>query len=155
VVTPVATPSRDEVLGILDGVPDPELPVVSISELGMVHEVAVASDAIRVTLLPTFLGCPAIELIQAAVRGALQPLGRPVEVRLSMVVPWSSERITPAGRAALRAAGIAPPTAPGELRCPYCGAADVTLDNLFGPTQCRSLHYCRACRQPFEAIKPL
>jgi ring-1,2-phenylacetyl-CoA epoxidase subunit PaaD len=146
---------RERVLAILASVPDPELPVVSIVELGMVHDVDVDAEGIRVSLLPTFIGCPAIELITRAVADALRPLGRPVDVATTLAVPWTSDRISPAGREALRRAGIAPPVDPEDLRCPYCDAADVTLDNLFGATQCRSLHYCRACRQPFEAIKAL
>lgn len=148
-------PDRDAILGILAGLPDPELPVVSITELGMVHEVDITPDHIRVSLLPTFIGCPAVELVSAAVRDALLPLGRPVEVGATFSVPWTSDRVTPAGRAALRRAGIAPPSTTADLRCPHCGSGDVSLDNLFGPTRCRSVHYCRGCRQPFEAFKRL
>jgi ring-1,2-phenylacetyl-CoA epoxidase subunit PaaD len=150
-----ASVDRERVLAILASVPDPELPVVSIVELGMVHDVDVDAEGIRVSLLPTFIGCPAIELIRRAVADALRPLDRPVDVATTLAVPWTSDRISPAGREALRRAGIAPPVDPADLRCPYCDAADVTLDNLFGATQCRSVHYCRACRQPFEAIKAL
>jgi ring-1,2-phenylacetyl-CoA epoxidase subunit PaaD len=146
---------RERVHAILATVPDPELPVVSIVDLGMVHDVEVDTERIRVSLLPTFIGCPAIELITKAVADALGPLGRPVDVVTTLAVPWTSDRISPSGREALRRAGIAPPVDPTDLRCPYCDAADVTLDNLFGATQCRSVHYCRACRQPFEAIKAL
>lgn len=131
---------------------DPELPMVSIVELGMVGEVSV-DPTIRVDLLPTFVGCPALELIGAAVSARLAAFGRPVEVRATFVVPWTSERITPAGLASLAAAGIAPPTSLEDTRCPHCASAQVVRDSLFGPTQCRSLFYCRSCRQPFEALK--
>ena len=134
---------------------DPELPMVSIVDLGMVGEVAVDADAIRVELLPTFIGCPALELISAAVVERLGPLGHPVEVVPTFSPPWGSDRISAAGRAALAAAGIAPPSPAGEVRCPLCGSGTVVVDNVFGPTQCRSLFYCRDCRQPFEAIKPI
>lgn len=133
---------------------DPELPMVSIVEMGMVGEVAVG-PTIQVDLLPTFVGCPALELIGAAVAARLDVFGRPVEVRATFVVPWTSERITPAGLAALAAAGIAPPTSLEDTRCPHCASAQVVRDSLFGPTQCRSLFYCRSCRQPFEALKPV
>ena len=79
--------------------------------------------------------------------------GRPVRVETTFEVPWTSERISPAGRVALRQAGIAPPSAPEDVRCPFCASADVVMDSAFGPTQCRSLFYCRGCRQPFEALK--
>ena len=142
---------------VLAGVPDPELPVVSITELGMVHDVDVGPDGIRVVVLPTFIGCPALEMIREAIQAALAPLGARTTVETSFAVPWTSDRISPTGRAALAAAGIAPPPAAADARldCPHCGSSDVTMDNLFGPTQCRSLHYCRSCRQPFEAFKPL
>ncbi len=139
----------------LGEVMDPELPMVSIVDLGMVGGVAVSAEGIDVEILPTFIGCPALELISAAVADRLGTFGRPVRVVSSFAPPWSSDRITPAGRAALAAAGIAPPTPAGEVVCPLCGSGQVVMDNLFGPTQCRSLFYCRECRQPFEAIKPI
>jgi ring-1,2-phenylacetyl-CoA epoxidase subunit PaaD len=133
---------------------DPEIPTVSIVELGMIERVAVDDDAIRVELLPTFVGCPAIEAIQTAVVDALEGFGRSVVVEPTFRVPWTSDRITAAGREKLRRSGFAPPMGDGDLpRCPYCGSANVALDNLFGPTQCRSLRYCRTCRQPFEQFK--
>ena len=153
--TVVAAPLRAEVDARLAAVPDPELPVVSIVELGMVHDVAIDDDAIHVTLLPTFVGCPAIDLIRADVATALSDLGRPVHVETSFIVPWTTDRITPAGRAALAAAGIAPPAEPADVQCPYCTSARVVMDSSFGPTPCRSLFYCRDCRQPFEALKRL
>ena len=133
---------------------DPELPMVSIVDLGMVGAVAVAGS-IDIELLPTYVGCPALELIRGAVTERLATFERPVNVRASFETPWSSDRITPAGLAALATAGIAPPTHVADTRCPICASADVVRDSLFGPTQCRSLYYCRSCRQPFEAIKPV
>jgi ring-1,2-phenylacetyl-CoA epoxidase subunit PaaD len=137
----------------LADVPDPEIPVVSVLDLGMVERVDVADDAIHVELLPTFVGCPALDVIRDRVAERLSGFGRPVVVDVTFRVPWSSDRITDQGRARLRASGFAPPTADAGVRCPYCGSANVALDNLFGPTQCRSLRYCRACRQPFEQFK--
>jgi ring-1,2-phenylacetyl-CoA epoxidase subunit PaaD len=137
----------------LAAIPDPELPVVSIVELGMVHRVTVTPDAIRVAILPTFIGCPALDVIRATVAESLAGFGRPVEVDTSFEVPWTSDRITASARDALREVGIAPPAAPGEIRCPWCDSARVVMDSAFGPTQCRSLFYCRDCRQPFEALK--
>ena len=149
-VTSIAPVDESAVRAALAEVPDPEIPVVSIVDLGMVESVDVAADRIRVELLPTFVGCPALDAIRDAVLGRLAGLGRPIDVEFGYRVPWGSERITADGRVKLRQSGFAPP---GEAACPWCGSADVALDNLFGPTQCRSLRYCRACRQPFEAFK--
>lgn len=137
----------------LAAIPDPELPVVSIVDLGMVHRVTVTGDEVRVTILPTFIGCPALDMILAAVVDGLAAPGRTVVVETSFEVPWTSDRISTSGRAALVAAGIAPPADAAHVRCPYCASARVVMDSAFGPTQCRSLFYCRACRQPFEAMK--
>jgi len=142
-----------DIAAALAAIPDPELPVVSIVDLGMIHRLEVGSDGIRVTVLPTFIGCPALEIIRDSIAQGLAGFGRPVDVQTSFEVPWTSDRITPAGRAALAAVGIAPPTASADVRCPWCASAQVVMDSAFGPTQCRSLFYCRACRQPFEALK--
>jgi ring-1,2-phenylacetyl-CoA epoxidase subunit PaaD len=137
----------------LADVPDPELPVVSIVGLGMVHRVTVAPDAIRVSLLPTFVGCPALDVIRDSVVERLAVFGRRVEVHMSFEVPWTSDRISGDARDALREVGIAPPAPPEAMRCPWCDSTNVAMDSAFGPTQCRSLYYCRDCRQPFEALK--
>ncbi|HSL98037.1 MAG TPA: 1,2-phenylacetyl-CoA epoxidase subunit PaaD [Candidatus Deferrimicrobiaceae bacterium] len=151
-MTELGEMTRDAVLEALATVADPEIPTVSIVDLGMVEEVRVDDDRVRIELLPTFVGCPALDAIQHAVEERLAGFDRPVEVDFGFRVPWTTDRITPQGRERLRASGFAPPD---EATCPYCGSADVALENLFGPTQCRSLHYCRACRQPFEAFKPI
>ena len=148
-------PDEAAVRAVLRTVADPEIPSVSIVDLGMVERVDVGPGGIEVELLPTFIGCPAQELIRDAVMDALRPLGLPLTVALTFRVPWTSERITETGRKQLAGAGFAPPAEPGEVRCPYCGSAKVAMDSAFGPTQCRSLFYCRACRQPFEAFKPV
>lgn len=150
--------TRTAILAALREVADPEIPAISIVDLGVVHAVEVGAGpagAIRVELLPTFVGCPAIEVMGSAVSDRLSELGRPIEVEFVRTVPWTSERITAAGREALRRSGFAPPAEPSEVRCPYCASARVAMDSAFGPTQCRSLFYCRACRQPFEAFKPV
>ena len=167
---PTATRTRvDEatIRAALTEVMDPELPMLSVVDLGIVHRVLVepGDGPIRVEILPTFVGCPALELIKASIAQRLGAFGRPVEVSATFEVPWTSERISPAGRAALLSAGIAPPgsdAAAGGLidleprvPCPHCGSRRTTLENLFGPTQCRTIRYCTDCRQPFEAIKPV
>ena len=151
----VAPPRPDEeaIRDALRGVADPEIPAVSIVDLGMVERIEVGPDRIEVELLPTFVGCPAQELIRSTVIDALAPFGCPTVVGYSFRVPWTSDRITATGRANLTAAGFAPPAEPGDVRCPRCGSGVVVRDSYFGPTQCRSLWYCRDCRQPFEAFK--
>ena len=141
---------------LLATVHDPEIPAISIVDLGIVERVAVTeAGAIEVELLPTFVGCPALEVIKVAVEEALAPLGREARVEFTWRVPWTSDRISAVGRERLARSGFAPPAAPEEVHCPYCGSDRVAMDSLFGPTQCRSLFYCRACRQPFEAFKPI
>jgi ring-1,2-phenylacetyl-CoA epoxidase subunit PaaD len=158
--------SERTVRAALSEVADPEIPVVSIVDLGIVEEVRVGRDGIRVVLLPTFVGCPALDLIRSAVELRLRDFDRPVDVRFEYRVPWTTDRITRHGRQKLRASGFAPPAparadAPVLLQlmepvaCPNCGSHRTVLESAFGPTQCRTIHHCTACRQPFEAIKPV
>ena len=156
-VSPPASPAVDEraVRAALAEVSDPEIPAISIVDLGIVHRVEIDAGSIRVQLLPTFIGCPAIEMIQNAVAERLGSFGRPVEVDVTFEVPWTSERISHAGREQLRRSGFAPPTEPDDVHCPYCDSARVAMDSAFGPTLCRALYYCRDCRHPFEAFKAI
>jgi len=141
------------VRAILRGVADPEIPTVSIVDLGMIEDIVVTGAGIMVELLPTFVGCPAQEIIRDSVVEALAPFGLSVSAEFTFRVPWTSGRISALGRERLAASGFAPPAEPAEVRCPYCESARVAMDSAFGPTQCRSLFYCRDCRQPFEAFK--
>lgn len=145
---------------LVAAVKDPEIPALSIVELGMLRAARVEGPDLVVELLPTFAGCPALSLIEQEVRAALAPLA-PVRVAFVYDEPWTSARITAAGRETLLAVGFAPPP-PGDLlqitllpaaSCPYCGSADTRRDSPFGPTACRAIHSCRACRQPFEQFK--
>jgi ring-1,2-phenylacetyl-CoA epoxidase subunit PaaD len=145
----------------LDAVPDPELPVVSLVELGVIGGVEIDGDRVRVELLPTFLGCPALETMRAEIEAGVRALGGEPEVEVVLEDSWTTERISAAGREKLEAAGIGPPARAlvtldaDAFRCPYCGSRDTALENLFGATPCRSQRYCRSCRQPFEQIKTL
>jgi ring-1,2-phenylacetyl-CoA epoxidase subunit PaaD len=148
-----AAPTVAQVRAALTEVPDPELPVLSVVDLGIVHRVDVHDDGISIAILPTFVGCPALDVIRDRIANRLGAFGLPVRVDTTFEVPWTSERISPKGRRALAAVGIAPPSEPEAVRCPFCTSGSVVMDSAFGPTQCRSLYYCRACRQPFEALK--
>ena len=151
----VAAPVTEAAIRVaLADVTDPEIPTVSIVDLGIVDRVAVRDDEIRIDLLPTFVGCPALDVIRHAVEERLVAFDRPIRVAFTFSRPWTTELLTEAGRDGLRRAGIAPPT-DGPVACPFCGSPRVAMDNLFGPTLCRSLFYCRGCRQPFEAFKQI
>ncbi|HEX5014718.1 MAG TPA: 1,2-phenylacetyl-CoA epoxidase subunit PaaD [Candidatus Limnocylindrales bacterium] len=154
-VTETSLPTEAAVREALATVPDPELPAVSVVDLGVVERVSVGDERIAVELLPTFIGCPALDMIETSVRERLSAFGVPIEVAFTTRVPWTSDRISRAGLRRLAAAGIAPPADPSDVRCPWCMSARVVMDSAFGPTQCRSLFYCRDCRQPFEALKPI
>lgn len=141
----------------LDEIPDPEIPVVSLVDLGVIRSVDVQDGRVRIEFTPTFLGCPALEFMKRAIEEKVP--GAKVEVVNDD--SWSTDRITAAGREKLRAAGFAPP-APRLVqlqsqvhKCPYCGSTETRLENLFGPTPCRSLRYCESCRQPFEQFKTI
>lgn len=153
--TPASALDEAAVLAALRDVVDPEIPTTSIVDLGMVGAISIDDERVRVELLPTFIGCPAFEMIQASVVDGLGGFGRKVEAVRSTRIAWTSDRISAGGRESLRRSGFAPPSAPEDVRCPYCASALVAMDSAFGPTQCRSLFYCRGCRQPFEAFKPI
>ena len=148
-------------------IPDPEIPVISLVELGVVRNVEVEDSRVRVEFTPTFLGCPALEVMRDQMSAKVRELGAEPEIQVIVDDSWSTDRITPRGREKLREAGFAPPAprkagAPrlvqlqrGSFRCPYCGSTDTELENIFGPTPCRSLRYCKSCRQPFEQFKTI
>jgi len=153
----------DAVWAAFEEIPDPEIPVVSLIDLGVIRDVAVDGDNVHVEFTPTFLGCPALEVMKRAMEEKVPG----AEVIVVQDDSWSTDRITPAGREKLREAGFAPP-APREasapklvqrqanvFRCPYRGSTETRLENIFGPTPCRSLRYCESCRQPFEQFKTI
>lgn len=158
---------RARIEAALARVEDPEIPVLSIVDLGILREVRFDPDGTPVVVLtPTYTGCPATRLIELQVRAALDRAGYPharIETRLGP--PWTTDRITEEGRRKLREAGIAPP-APGggrgtlfaadpEVACPRCGSPDTVKISEFGATACKALWRCRACREPFEYFKCL
>jgi ring-1,2-phenylacetyl-CoA epoxidase subunit PaaD len=170
VVIGAADPRVERVWTELAAIPDPEIPAIGLVDLGVIGAVTVDDRRVRVDLLPTFVGCPAIGVMQERITERLGALGvaDEVEVRISFDPPWTSDRITPEGRERLRLSGFAPPQVvplpvsanPLEelavlsvAECPYCGSRNTTLENPFGPTLCRAIYHCADCRQPFEQFK--
>jgi ring-1,2-phenylacetyl-CoA epoxidase subunit PaaD len=159
--------SEADVWAALAEIPDPEIPIISLVDLGVVRTVDVEDGRVHVDFTPTFLGCPALEAMRDQMAARIRELGAEPEINVRLDDSWSTDRITPEGREKLRASGFAPP-APREAagptlvqlqasihRCPYCGSTDTRLENIFGPTPCRSLRYCTACKQPFEQFKTI
>ena len=152
----VATALREDraaaLWAVLETVPDPEIPAVSLVDLGIIREV----HADRVVLTPTYTGCPATLVIETMVRTALDEAGfQDVRVATTLSPPWTTDWITQTGRAKLRAYGIAPPREPGErtVACPQCGSAETQEISRFGSTPCKAQWRCRDCLEPFDLFK--
>lgn len=171
------TPLRSNACGRLEAawevlrqIPDPEVPVITLAELGIVRDLRETAGGLEVVLTPTYSGCPATELIQDDVRAALAAFGE-IEIILQRAPAWTTDWISEAGREKLRAYGIAPPgpVAAGagqpirlvhrasltKLACPRCGSENTEKLSAFGSTACKALYRCMACREPFEYFKPL
>jgi ring-1,2-phenylacetyl-CoA epoxidase subunit PaaD len=167
VVRTEANAVKERVRAALDAVPDPEIPACSVTDLGMVERLEVTDDVVDVDLLPTFVGCPARDIIGGDVAAAIRAVAGDRRVRVTFVhdPPWTTDRITERGRARLREFGIAPHwdrtdqpvTVPllniSGVPCPFCGSIETVMESGWGPTPCRTQHWCRACRNPFEGFK--
>jgi len=159
--------TEERVWAALAEIPDPEIPSVSVVDLGVVRAVEIDGGRVRVEFTPTFLGCPALEVMRDQMAASIRALGGEPQVDVIQDDSWSTDRITAEGRRKLRESGFAPPApreaAPPTLvqletrafRCPYCGSTETRLENIFGPTPCRSIRYCGACHQPFEQFKTI
>jgi ring-1,2-phenylacetyl-CoA epoxidase subunit PaaD len=159
--------TAERVWEALAQIPDPEIPVISLVDLGVVKTVAVDGDRVRIAFTPTFMGCPALDAMRSQMEAAVTAMGGEPHVDVLLDDSWSTDKITPDGREKLREAGFAPPATRGAgaptllqlqkavHRCPYCNSTETRLENIFGPTPCRSLRYCDSCRQPFEQFKTL
>jgi ring-1,2-phenylacetyl-CoA epoxidase subunit PaaD len=164
-----ALPSREEVLAILDTVMDPEVPVLSVRELGIVRDVAVDdAGGVTVTVTPTYSGCPAIQVIEHDIIAAIHAAGIADVHMLTTYAPaWTTDWIAPQARAKLKAYGIAPPGASeagglvqlmrarATVQCPYCDSYNTEVRSEFGTTACKSVQWCKACGQPFEEFKAI
>ena len=149
----------------LGEIKDPEIPVLSINDLGIIREIAIEDRCVKVTITPTFVGCPAIDTICQDITDTLKARGiKEVSVEISYRIPWTSNNITERGREALKKFGLAPPPDQTLLddisvleyaKCPRCEGRNTELRSPFGATLCRSIHYCLDCRESFEQFKPL
>jgi ring-1,2-phenylacetyl-CoA epoxidase subunit PaaD len=163
-------PRRDELLELLSAVKDPELPVVDIVELGIVRDVVVDGDSVRVDVTPTYSGCPAMQMIEQDIVATLRGHGfSQVKVRNVFSPAWTTDWLSDATKQKLRDYGIAPPVAVAEtedrehlvtirrsrptVECPYCGSANTEEKSEFGSTACKAIHFCNSCRQPFDYFK--
>lgn len=153
----------DEILAALQDVRDPEIPGISVVDLGVITKVEIVNEQIKVQMTPTFVGCPAIAVMKEDVEKRLEEFGD-VIVTVNYDIPWDSNRITEAGLLALKKHGLAPPPRYElafeldileNIACPHCGSTQTVVQTPFGPTLCRSIHYCNSCHQAFEQFKPL
>lgn len=144
---------------ILESIPDPEIPVLSITDLGIVRSVQIEDAASEVVITPTYSGCPAMDMIAAGIRASLDANGFSyVHIRYSLSPAWTTEWMTASGREKLRQYGIAPPVEghkgeKGAIFCPHCHSADVKLVSEFGSTACKALYSCNHCGEPFDYFK--
>ena len=142
--------SADAIWRVLADVPDPEIPAVSVVDLGIVRD----ADAERVVITPTYSGCPATLYIEQSIRAALDAAGfGGVRIETRIAPPWTTDWITPAGHDALRRYGIAPPSLGTQVACPQCGSEETEEVSRFGSTPCKSQYRCRACLEPFDRFK--
>lgn len=146
---------ESQVWAVLETIEDPELPI-SVIDLGMIDGVDVAEGAVRITLVPTYSACPAVEMIRQRIRDAVAqiPSVSAVTVDLSFARPWTLERMSEHGRELLRHHGLSVSRTPTSVTCPFCGSTNTVLENPFGPTLCRAIYYCNDCKNPIERFKP-
>jgi len=162
----MGTITLDQAWEALRGVPDPEVPALSVVDLGIIRAIELTAGGIRVDVTPTYSGCPAMEVIEREIGRALEAAGATqVEVRRVFSPAWTTEWISDTGRRRLREYGIAPPgpvvveplvslgPTVRRLECPFCGSAETEIKSEFGPTPCKALYICHGCRQPFEHFK--
>lgn len=157
--------THDHILSLLCQVKDPEIPVLSLVDLGVITRVAIEGESISIDMTPTFVGCPALSVMQDDIREVLRANGfDDVSINVSYRKAWTSDMITEEGRKALKKFGLAPPPSVQlfsdleileHAECPRCGGRNTDLRNTFGPTLCRSIHFCNHCQEAFEQFKPI
>ena len=162
---------REEILAILSEVKDPEIPIIDIVELGIVRDVAIDGDEIRVDITPTYSGCPAMQVIEREIASVLDARGfGGARVNTVYSPAWTTDWMTDEGKEKLRNYGIAPPRVASDsaggiaelvslrraqptVECPFCRSADTSMKSEFGSTACKSIHFCNSCHQPFDHFK--
>ncbi len=159
------TVTEQDIWQALEDVMDPEIPRVSVVDLGMIHEVKLHDNHAEISFLPTFSGCPALDYITNDIKQRIEQLPLDsVAVNVTYAVPWSTNRITEKGKKLLKESGLAPPkhsdgyislAVLSDTECPYCSSRNTVLQTPFGPTLCRAIHYCKNCLQAFEQFKPV
>ncbi|MFI5221084.1 MAG: 1,2-phenylacetyl-CoA epoxidase subunit PaaD [Bacteroidia bacterium] len=157
--------SESEIWKALEEVKDPEIPTLSMVDMGIITKIEIAGENVFVEMTPTFVGCPAIKMMEQMVHDRLSEMGiKNISVKTTLDKPWDSNKITDRGLLCLKKHGLAPPPKHhGEITdellenivCPFCGSRNVEMKSPFGPTLCRSLHYCNNCLQAFEQFKPI
>lgn len=159
--------SEKDIWNALSNVPDPEIPVLNVLDLGVVRSVAVEGQKVSVAVTPTYSGCPATETIAADIRSALIQLGcADPQVKTVLSPAWTTDWISEAGREKLKAFGIAPPVEPSpdagalfgkpaQVNCPRCASDETELVSQFGSTPCKAMYKCKACLEPFDYFKCL
>lgn len=162
-----AAAARERIMRTLDAVKDPEIPVISVVELGVVRDVELADGVVTVTITPTYSGCPAMHVMEEDITAAVRELGfSDVRIRTVLLPAWTSDWINEGAREKLRRYGIAPPSHSAAdalvqigrrrtVECPFCGSMNTLLTSEFGSTACKALHRCKACSQPFEEFKTI
>ena len=157
--------TTDTVREWLQEVKDPEIPVLSLVDLGVITQIVIQNDIVKVEMTPTFVGCPAMDYMKAEVIEAIEKRGKKAEVDINFRDAWSSDKISAKGKEALKKFGLAPPPDSAKVftdlevlenaKCPRCEGTHTELRNPFGPTLCRSIHYCNTCKEAFEQFKPV
>jgi len=156
--------SKEEVYGWLSTVTDPEVPVLTILDLGIVRDVEISGDSVKILITPTYSGCPAMDVISIGIRMALMSRGiGKVDIELKLSPAWTTDWMTEEGKQKLKAYGIAPPNRKAfqplglfeedKVSCPRCGSEETEMVSQFGPTSCKALFKCLSCKEPFEHFK--
>lgn len=159
------TITEEQIYTWLEEVKDPEIPVLSLVDLGVITDIQLHDSGVRIEMTPTFVGCPALDMMKSEIHEVLTKRGiKNISIDVTFRKQWTSDLITEKGKQALKKFGLAPPPSReifAELEvlehavCPRCEGTDTELKNAFGPTLCRSIHYCNACKEAFEQFKPL
>ncbi len=157
--------TKSDIYTWLEEVKDPEIPVLSLVDLGVITNIQLINNGVSIEMTPTFVGCPALDMMKSEIREVLTKRGiKNITINVSFREPWTSDRISKRGKVALKKFGLAPPPSREvfvdlevleHAICPRCDGSDTEMKNAFGPTLCRSIHYCNFCREAFEQFKPL